>query len=138
MRPIRHIGREHTASPGWPLSGLDGQWLLLAESRQTPSLLERQHPFRFVRHLPGARTDAVNPRVEGRCRTNLEGGNRGERRDVGESLWRLKASSGAVKVRSMDSQRPGNQARAGIDVDRHLRRTRALTGTWWYSAQNTS
>lgn len=32
MRPIRHIGREHTASPGWPLSGLDGQWLLLAES----------------------------------------------------------------------------------------------------------
>ncbi len=33
MRPIRHIGREHTASPGWPLSGLDGQWLLLAGLR---------------------------------------------------------------------------------------------------------
>ena len=33
MRPIWHIGREHTASPGWPLSGLDGQWLLLAGLR---------------------------------------------------------------------------------------------------------
>ena len=48
MRPIRHIGREHTASPGWPLSGLNGQWLLLADTT-----------------LPASRRKAAARRVEG-------------------------------------------------------------------------
>lgn len=44
MRPIRHIGREHTASPGWPLSGLDGQWLLLAGLRLSPVMRQGRPP----------------------------------------------------------------------------------------------
>jgi len=36
---------------------------------------ERLHPFRFVRHLPEARTDAVKPRMESR-RTILNGWSR--------------------------------------------------------------
>lgn len=102
------------------------------------SIDDRQQPFRFVRHLPEARADAVTPTGRGQVSDKPRGRKPRRTGRCRLALWRLQAHGGAVKVRSIGAQPLSGEASAVIGVERRRRQACAQVGTCWNNAPNTS